>query len=158
MSKITPFLWFDTQAEEAALFYTSIFPDSGIDDISRYGEGSPGPAGTVMVVSFHLGKQRYLALNGGPVYEMNPSISFMVHCETQEEVDRFWEKLTADGGEEVQCGWLKDKFGVTWQITPTALMEWIRDEDEAAAKRTMQAMMEMKKLDIAALRRAHDGD
>ncbi len=156
MQKIVPFLWFDNEAEEAAQFYTSIFKNSRITGVSRYTEGAPRPAGTAMTVSFELAGQEFTALNGGPEFKFNESISFYVNCETQAEVDYFWEKLTA-GGQEVQCGWLKDKFGVSWQIVPTRLGELLGDKDPQKAQRAMQAMLQMKKLDIAALERARDG-
>ena len=154
MQKITPFLWFDTQAEEAARFYTSVFPDSSIDEISRYGESGPGPAGSVMVVSFTLVGQRYTALNGGPHFAFNQAVSFVVNCESQEEVDRYWDALLADGGKPIQCGWLTDKFGLPWQITPTVLVELLSDPDAAKSQRVMKAMMEMVKIDIPTLQRA----
>jgi predicted 3-demethylubiquinone-9 3-methyltransferase (glyoxalase superfamily) len=156
MQKISPFLWFDGNAEEAANLYTSLFPNSKITNVSRYGEGGPGPAGTAMVVNFQLFGQDFFALNGGPMYKFTEAISFMVHCETQEEVDRYWSALT-DGGEEVQCGWLKDKYGLAWQITPTVLGELLSDPDPEKSGRVMQAMMGMVKLDIAGLQKAYDG-
>jgi len=156
MQKITPFLWFDHQAEEAANFYTSIFKNSKILNISRYGEGGPGPEGTVMTVTFQLNGQEFTALNGGPVFKFTEAISFFVHCETQEEVDELWKKLT-DGGEEEQCGWLKDKYGLSWQIIPDALMEMLQDKDPERSKRVMEAMLQMRKIDIRALREAYEG-
>jgi predicted 3-demethylubiquinone-9 3-methyltransferase (glyoxalase superfamily) len=153
MPKITPFLWFDNQAEEAAKFYTSIFKNSKIRAIARYLEGSPGPVGTVMTVAFELDGQPFTALNGGPLFRFNEAISFVVHCETQAEVDEYWEKLSG-GGAESQCGWLKDKFGVSWQIVPDALIELLQDKDAAKSKRVMQAMLQMKKIDIQALKQA----
>src|SRR5438445_1060721 len=138
MLKITPFLWFDDNAEEAMRFYVSIFPDSKILSVSRYGEGGPGPAGTVMTGTFQLQGQEVMALNGGPHFKFTEAISFFVSCETQDEVDALWEKLT-DGGEEVQCGWLKDRFGLSWQIVPTALGEMLGDKDPEKAGRVMQA-------------------
>ena len=155
MPKITPFLWFDSQAEEAAQFYTSIFPNSRIVSTTRYGEGAPMPKGGVMTVVFELDGQRFIALNGGPLFKFNESVSFTVDCKTQQEVDEYWAKLTA-GGQESQCGWLKDKFGLSWQIVPTVLGELLSDPDPKKAKRAMQAMLKMKKLDVAALKRAHD--
>jgi len=155
MPKINPFLWFDTQAEEAARFYTSIFPNSRIVSTTRYGEGAPMPKGGVMTVVFELDGQRFIALNGGPLFTFNESVSFTVDCKTQQEVDEYWAKLTA-GGQESQCGWLKDKFGLSWQIVPTVLGELLSDPDPKKAKRAMQAMLKMKKLDVAALKRAHD--
>ena len=155
MPKINPFLWFDTQAEEAARFYTSIFPNSRIVSTTRYGEGAPMPKGSVMTVVFELDGQRFIALNGGPLFKFTEAISFSVDCKTQQEVDEYWAKLTA-GGQESQCGWLKDKFGLSWQIVPTVLGELLSDPDPKKAKRAMQAMLKMKKLDVAALKRAHD--
>jgi predicted 3-demethylubiquinone-9 3-methyltransferase (glyoxalase superfamily) len=155
MQKITPFLWFDHQAEEAAKFYTSIFKNSKITGISRYGEGSPGPADSVMTVSFQLDGQEFTALNGGPLFSFTEAISLYVNCETQAEVDDLWEKLT-DGGQESQCGWLKDRYGVSWQIVPSALSRYIGDPDPAKARRAMEAMLKMKKIDLAVLQRAHD--
>lgn len=156
MQKITPFLWFDGKAEEAAKFYTSIFRNSKITGIARYPEGTPGQAGAVMTVSFELDGQKFLALNGGPQFKFNESISFVVNCETQQEIDQLWEKLSA-GGEKVQCGWLKDKYGVSWQVVPTVLGKLFQDKDGSRTKRVGEAMMQMKKLDIAALERAYAG-
>jgi predicted 3-demethylubiquinone-9 3-methyltransferase (glyoxalase superfamily) len=153
MQKITPFLWFNDQAEEAANFYTSIFKNSKISAISRYGEGSPGPVGQVMTLTLELNGQEFMALNGGPVFAFTPAISFFVTCETQAEVDHYWEKLSA-GGEQEQCGWLKDKFGVSWQIVPKVLGELLGDPDPEKAKRVMEAMLKMKKLDIDGLKKA----
>jgi predicted 3-demethylubiquinone-9 3-methyltransferase (glyoxalase superfamily) len=157
MQKITPFLWFDGKAEEAAAFYISIFRYSRIVDISRYGEAGPGAAGSVMLVTFELEGQRFIALNGGPHFSFTPAVSFFVSCETQEEVDALWAKLCADGGEAVRCGWLKDRYGLSWQIVPAVLGELLRDSDTEKARRTMAAMLAMRKLDIAALQRAHAG-
>lgn len=161
MQKITPFLWFDNQAEEAAKFYTGIFKNSKIGKIIRYGESAEKaagrPAGSVMTVEFELEGQKFTALNGGPVFKFNESISFVANCKTQEEVDYFWEKLTADGGQEIECGWLKDKFGVSWQIVPTVLIEMLHDKDEAKAERVMKAMLQMHKLDIKTLKDAYAG-
>jgi predicted 3-demethylubiquinone-9 3-methyltransferase (glyoxalase superfamily) len=154
MQKITPFLWFDGKAEEAANLYTSIFKNSKILNISRYGEEGPGPAGTVMTVTFQLDGQEFTALNGGPMFKFTEAISFFVNCETQEEVDELWEKLS-EGGEEEQCGWLKDKYGVSWQIVPTALMEMLQDKDAERAQRVMKAMLQMKKIDIETLKQAY---
>ena len=153
IQKITPFLWFDHQAEEAAKFYTSIFPNSKIVKLARYGEGSPGPAGSVMTVEFQLEGQSFVALNGGPHFKFSEAISFVVNCQTQDEVDNYWEKLSA-GGAEVQCGWLKDKFGLSWQIVPTVLPELLSDPNPEKAQRVMKAMLKMKKLDITALKQA----
>ena len=157
MPRISPFLWFDTQAEEAANFYVSIFPNSRITKVSRYGEGGPGPKGSVMVVAFELDGQHILALNGGPHFKFTEAISLVVDCKTQEEIDHYWQKLTTDGGQEVQCGWLKDKFGLSWQIVPAQMGEIMSDPDPSRAKRAMQAMMKMKKLDINALKAAAAG-
>ena len=159
---ITPCLWFDTQAEEAAKFYTSVFENSRIVQVSRYGEAGKEvhgrPPGSVMVVAFELGGQAFTALNGGPAFRFNEAISFQVNCETQEEVDHYWQKLSEGGDEQAQqCGWLKDRYGVSWQIVPTALGELLGDPDPVKSGRTMTAMLQMKKLDIAALRRAHRG-
>jgi predicted 3-demethylubiquinone-9 3-methyltransferase (glyoxalase superfamily) len=154
MTKITPFLWFDTQAEEAAKFYVSIFKNSKMGKISRYGEGGPGPAGSIMTVEFELDGQRFIALNGGPHFKFNESISFSVDCKTQSEVDEFWKKLSA-GGQESQCGWLKDRYGLSWQVVPAALGEMLNDPDPAKAKRVMAAMLKMKKIDIAELKKAY---
>ncbi len=153
---ITPFLWFDTQAEEAANFYTSIFKDSSVDSVTRYSEAGPRPVGSVMTVAFRLNGQSFTALNGGPHYKFTEAISFVVHCETQEEVDHLWTELTA-GGQEVQCGWLKDKYGLCWQIVPNALLEMIKDPDVQRKGRVMKAMFQMKKLDIAVLEAAYQG-
>jgi predicted 3-demethylubiquinone-9 3-methyltransferase (glyoxalase superfamily) len=155
MPKITPFLWFDGKAEEAAKFYISIFKNSKIRSITRYGQGSPGPAGTVMTVSFELDGQTFTALNGGPAFKFTEAISFVVNCDTQEEVDEFWEKLS-EGGTTNQCGWLKDKFGVSWQIVPTVLIEMLQDKDAEKSKRVMQAMLQMTKIDVKGLKRAYE--
>jgi predicted 3-demethylubiquinone-9 3-methyltransferase (glyoxalase superfamily) len=157
MQKITPFLWFDNQAEEAATFYTSIFPNSKLGKMTRYGEAGPGPAGTVLTASFEIQGTEFTALNGGPVYKFTEAVSFVVHCETQAEVDHCWEKLTSDGGKEVQCGWLKDKFGLSWQIVPTVLPKLLGDPNVGKANRVMQAMLQMVKLDIAKLEAAAEG-
>ena len=157
-NKITPMLWFDTQAEDAALFYVSVFKHSRIITMSRYGKGSPGPEGSVMVVSFELEGQRFTALNGGPAFTISEAVSFVVDCETQDEVDFYWDKLTAGGDPQAQrCGWLKDRYGVSWQIVPAALSDYLGGADTEGAQRAMQAMLQMKKLDIAALKRAYDG-
>ena len=156
MQKIRPFLWFDNNAEEAMDFYTSIFKDSEVFNISRYPEGSPIPAGTLMSATFRLEDQEFMVLNAGPQFKFNEAVSFFVNCETQAEVDMFWENLTADGGEESQCGWLKDKFGLSWQIIPKALSEMLGDPDPAKAGRVMQAMLQMQKIDIAKLKEAYD--
>jgi predicted 3-demethylubiquinone-9 3-methyltransferase (glyoxalase superfamily) len=157
MQKITPFLWFDTQAEEAAKLYTSIFKNSRINDIARYGDAGPGPKGSVMTVGFTLDGQHFTALNGGPLFKFNESVSFVVRCQSQDEVDHYWNRLIENGGKPSQCGWLKDKFGLSWQITPDVLIELLQDKDAAKAQRVMQAMMQMSKIDIAALKRAAEG-
>ena len=154
--KITPFLWFDNQAEEAVKFYTSIFKNSKVGNVSRYGEAGPGTKGSVMTMAFELDGQQFTALNGGPVFKFTEAISFVVHCETQAELDGFWEKLSA-GGQEVQCGWLKDRFGLSWQIVPTALSELMQSSDPARSQRVMQALLQMKKIDIETLRKAYAG-
>jgi predicted 3-demethylubiquinone-9 3-methyltransferase (glyoxalase superfamily) len=156
MQNITPFLWFNGQAEEAAKFYVSVFKNSRIEKINYYLEGSPGTPGTVMTVQFILDGVEFVALNGGPEFTFSPAVSFVANCQTQEEVDKLWSELSA-GGQEIQCGWLTDKFGVTWQITPTALIEMLSSADKAAAQRAFTAMMGMKKFDIAALKRAFEG-
>jgi predicted 3-demethylubiquinone-9 3-methyltransferase (glyoxalase superfamily) len=153
VQKITPFLWFDHQAEEAASFYVSVFPNSKILKIARYGEAGPGPAGSVMTVEFQLQGQSFVALNGGPHFKFTEAISFVVNCQTQDEVDTYWEKLSAGGG-EVQCGWLKDKFGLSWQIVPTVLPDLLANPDPKKSQRVMKAMLTMKKLDIHALEQA----
>ncbi len=156
MQKITPFLWFDGQAEEAANFYVSVFRNSRIVRTNRYPEGSPGTAGTVMTVQFILDGVEFVVINGGPQFKFTPAISFVANCETQEEVDRLWQVLSA-GGQEVQCGWLTDRFGVSWQIVPTVLLDMLSSADTAAAQRAFTAMLGMKKLDISALQRAYEG-
>jgi predicted 3-demethylubiquinone-9 3-methyltransferase (glyoxalase superfamily) len=155
MQKITPFLWFDDQAEEAMNFYVSIFKNSKSGKVSRYGDAGPGPKGTVMVATFQLDGQEFIALNGGPKFKFTEAISLVVNCETQEEVDGFWEKLSA-GGEKSRCGWLKDKFGLSWQIVPTVLGELMADKDPEKSKRVMIAMLQMDKIDIATLKQAYD--
>jgi predicted 3-demethylubiquinone-9 3-methyltransferase (glyoxalase superfamily) len=154
MQKIVPCLWFDTEAEEAARFYTSIFPRSQVGEIAHYGSAGPRPEGMVMTVSFELDGQRFTALNGGPDFNFNESISFEVSCENQEEVDAYWSKLSADGGEKGPCGWLKDRFGVSWQIIPTRLPELLADPDQEKSQRVMQAMLKMRKIEIDELERA----
>lgn len=154
--KITTFLWFDHQAEEAVHFYLSIFDDSKILAESRWGEGSPFPKGTLMTARFQLAGQEFIALNGGPQFRFNEAISLVVNCETQAEVDGLWEELTADGGEPGQCGWLKDKYGLSWQVVPTVLSKMLSDEDSARAGRVAAAMMQMGKLDIRRLQAAYD--
>jgi predicted 3-demethylubiquinone-9 3-methyltransferase (glyoxalase superfamily) len=160
MQKITPFLWFDNQAEEAANFYVSIFSrsrgkNSKIVNIARYGEAGPGPKGTAMTAVFQLDGQEFVALNGGPRFKFTEAISFVINCKTQEEVDYFWEKLSA-GGEKSKCGWLKDKYGLSWQVVPTVLDEMLLDKDAAKSQRVMQAMLQMDKIDIKILKQAYD--
>lgn len=155
--RITPFLWFDTQAEEAANFYCSIFKNSKVGQVVRYGETGPGPKGSVMIVTFELEGQQFTALNGGPRFKFDEAISFVVNCETQEEIDHYWQKLTADGGEEVQCGWLKDKFGLSWQVVPTIIGELMGSGDAEKSGRVMQAILQMKKLDIQTMKDAYEG-
>jgi predicted 3-demethylubiquinone-9 3-methyltransferase (glyoxalase superfamily) len=157
MQKITPFLWFDTQAEDAARFYVSLFENSRIGEVSRYGEAGPGPKGQVMVVAFELDGVKFTALNGGPVFKFTEAISLQVDCADQAEIDRLWEKLTSDGGEPSRCGWLKDRFGLSWQIVPASMGKLIGGDDPAKSQRAMQAMMQMGKLDITALERAREG-
>jgi predicted 3-demethylubiquinone-9 3-methyltransferase (glyoxalase superfamily) len=155
--KIMPFLWFDNQAEEAASYYTSIFDDSAIREISRYGEGAPMPAGTAMTVDFQLSGERFMALNGGPEFKFTEAISLYVDCGSQAEVDELWNKLGA-GGEPGPCGWLKDKYGLSWQIVPSILGTMLQDEDPVRARRVMESMLQMSKIDVAALQQAYDGD
>ena len=155
MQKITPFLWFDDKAEEAMNYYVSIFKNSKIGRVARYGEAGPGPKGMVMTASFVLEGQEFVALNGGPHYTFSPAISFVVNCETQEEVDHFWERLS-EGGQPQQCGWVTDKYGVSWQIVPVVLVELLSDADTARSQRVMKAMLQMNKIDIETLRRAHE--
>ena len=161
IQKITPFLWFDDNAEEAAKFYTSIFKKSKIIDIAHYGESaaeaSGRPKGTVMTVTFELEGQRFMALNGGPIFKFSPAISFLVSCETQQEIDSFWEKLSEEGGEQEQCGWLKDRFGVSWQIVPSVLDEMIQDKDAEKSEKVVKALIQMKKIDIQSLQKAYAG-
>ncbi len=162
MQKITPFLWFDHQAEEAAKFYTSVFKNSKIGRILRYDEASAKaagrPAGSVLTVEFEIEGQTFTALNGGPQFKFNESVSFVVNCKTQEEVDYFWEKLTSGGGQESECGWLKDKFGLSWQVTPTVLIDMLNDKDPKKAGRVMKAMMQMRKIEINKLKAAYTGE
>ena len=157
MQKITPFLWFDNQAEEAMNFYVSIFKNSKTLSCTRYGDAGPGPKGTVIVASFELDGQEFMALNGGPRFKFTEAVSFVVSCETQAEIDEMWAKLSA-GGEESQCGWLKDKFGLSWQVVPPILSKLMQDKDPQKSNRVMQAMLQMKKIDIATLQRAYDGE
>jgi predicted 3-demethylubiquinone-9 3-methyltransferase (glyoxalase superfamily) len=162
MQKITPFLWYDDKAEEAANFYCSIFKNSKLGSATRYeGEGAKASgqtAGTVMTIEFELEGQKFVGLNGGPHFKFTEAVSFVINCETQEEVDYFWEKLTADGGAESQCGWLKDKFGLSWQVTPTILPELFKHKDPEKSKRVMHAMLQMKRIDIAKLKEAAEGE
>jgi predicted 3-demethylubiquinone-9 3-methyltransferase (glyoxalase superfamily) len=153
MPEITPFLWFDTDAEEAAEFYTSVFPNSKIVDVSHYGSAGPRPEGTVMTVAFELDGQKFVALNGGPEFTFSEAVSFEVDCQSQEEVDAYWSKLS-EGGEEGPCGWLKDKFGLSWQVVPTRLMDLLGDPDREKSQRVMEAMLKMKKIVIDDLERA----
>jgi len=155
MHDITPWLWFDMQAEQAAEFYTSVFPNSRILDVSRYGEGGPRPAGTAMTVTFEIDGTKFVALNGGPEYTFTEAVSFMVTCADQDEVDRFWSTLS-EGGEEGPCGWLKDRYGLSWQIVPTALQRLLGDPDPARAQRALAAMLQMKKIVVADLEAAAD--
>lgn len=156
MPRIIPNLWFDTQAEEAAEFYVSVFPNSRVVEVSRYTEAGPGPAGSVMVVDFELDGQPFTAINGGPQFPFTEAVSLLVECADQAEIDHYWDAL-ADGGEEVQCGWLKDRFGVSWQVVPHGLTELLADPDPQRARRATEAMLAMVKLDIAAIRAAADG-
>ncbi|HLW59491.1 MAG TPA: VOC family protein [bacterium] len=155
MQKITPFLWFDGNAEEAVNFYVSIFKNSKITSLTRYGEAGPGPKGTVMAATFQLDGQEFSALNGGPQFTFSPAISFFVNCETQAEVDGLWEKLS-EGGEKQRCGWLRDKYGLSWQIIPSVLGAMMRDKNAEKSKNVMKAMLQMNKIDIEGLRRAYD--
>jgi predicted 3-demethylubiquinone-9 3-methyltransferase (glyoxalase superfamily) len=157
MDKITPWLWFDGQAEAAAEFYTSLFPNSRITEVSRYSDAGPGPAGSAMTVSFELDGRPYVGLNGGPEYRLNEAFSLQVACKDQAEVDHYWAALT-DGGEEAPCAWCKDRFGVSWQVVPDRLVELVRDPDPDRSRRAMQAMFGMRKIDVAALERAADGE
>ena len=156
MQKITPFLWFDGRAEEAANFYTSVFKNANITEITRYGDAGPGPKGDVMMATFDLDGNTFIALNGNRQFQFSPAVSFFILCDSQDEVDHFWEKLSG-GGKTIQCGWLTDKFGVTWQVVPKILLEMLRDKDAARSQRVMKAMMQMIKLDIAALKQAYNG-
>jgi predicted 3-demethylubiquinone-9 3-methyltransferase (glyoxalase superfamily) len=157
MQKIVPCLWFDDRIEEAAKFYTSVFPDAKITHTSRYGDAGPLPKGKVLTMMFELAGQEFMGLNGGPQFKFSEAVSFFVRCETQKEVDHYWDKLTSGGGAESMCGWLKDKFGLSWQIVPNALPRYLSDKDAKKAERVMQAMLQMKKIDIAALDRAYAG-
>lgn len=157
-NKITPFLWFDNNLEEALDFYKSVFKSVEVFSISRYGEGGPAPAGTVITASFRINGQDFMGLNGGPMFKFTEAISFFIDCKDQAEIDYYWDKLTADGGEESMCGWLKDKFGLSWQVVPSVLGSLLGSPDPEKAGRAMQAMLQMRKLDIAALQAAHDGN
>lgn len=154
MQKITPFLWFDTEAEEAATLYTSLFPNSRITEVTHYGDAGPRPPGMVMTVGFELDGQPYLALNGGPEQQLDEAFSLMVHCDDQDEVDRYWKALTADGGMEHVCGWCRDRFGLWWQVAPVRLFELLRDPDPGRSQRAMAAMMQMRRIVVADLEAA----
>lgn len=156
MQKITPFLWFDNQAEEAMNFYLSIFKDSKALAVTRYGDAGPGPKGSVMTAKFQLEGLEFVALNGGPVFNFTEAVSFAINCESQKEVDYFWEKLT-EGGAESQCGWLKDRYGLSWQVVPTILLKMLQDKDPEKSARVIKAMLPMRKIDIAILQQAYDG-
>jgi predicted 3-demethylubiquinone-9 3-methyltransferase (glyoxalase superfamily) len=158
MQNITPFLWYDDKAEEAMNFYVEIFPRSKVKAVTRYGEGGPGPKGSVMTASFELDGVEFTALNGGPHFKFTEAISLVVHCRDQDEIDDYWRKLTAGGGQESQCGWLKDKFGLSWQVVPTILGELLTGKDPQKRERVMRALMPMKKLDIATLKKAAEGN
>lgn len=155
MQKITPFLWFNNQAEEAMNFYTSVFKNSKKGRIARYGDAGPAPAGTVMTCEFTLNGQDFIALNAGPIFKFTEAISFVIDCQSQEEVDYYWEKLTADGGQESMCGWLKDKFGLSWQVVPRKLSQYMLDKNAAKAKKVTEAMMTMKKIDLNKIEEAY---
>jgi len=157
MQKITPFLWFDGQAEEAANFYVSVFPNSKIRRVLRVGDAGPGPKGSVLTVEFELDGQPFTALNGGPQYKFNEAVSFVIDCGSQEEVDRYWEKLLDGGGKEIACGWLRDRYGLAWQVTPRILIEMLNDPDEKKSARVMRAMMDMVKIDVSAIEKAYRG-
>ena len=156
--RITPFLWYDTQAEEAANFYVSVFKNSKVLGVVRYGDVGPGPKGSVMTVEFELEGLKFVGLNGGPHFKFTEAVSFAISCETQEEVDYFWQKLIADGGAESQCGWLRDKYGLSWQVVPTILIELFKDKDAEKSQRVMKAMLQMKKIDIETLKQAYEGE
>jgi len=157
MQKITPFLWFDNNAEEAANFYVSVFKNAQLLNAARYGDAGPGPKGTVMTAEFELDGQEFVALNGGPRFKFTEAISFVVNCETQEEVDYYWERLS-EGGEKSRCGWLKDEFGLWWQVVPTVLNRLMADKDPQKSQRVMEAMLQMDKIDIEPLQRAYEGE
>jgi predicted 3-demethylubiquinone-9 3-methyltransferase (glyoxalase superfamily) len=156
MPKISPFLWFDNQAEEAVNFYTSVFRNSKVGRVMRHGDAGPGPSGSVMTASFEIEGQQFVALNGGPMFRFTEAVSFVVNCETQAEVDHYWDKLV-EGGTPQQCGWLKDRFGLSWQVVPTVLVDMMGDQDAAKSGRVVEAMMKMVKIDIPTLRRAYEG-
>lgn len=155
MKKITPFLWFNGNAEEAMNFYVSVFKNSKILGVTRYGDAGPGPKGTIMTANFELNGQEFVALNGGPQYTFSPAVSFVAHCESQQEVDELWGRLS-EGGREDMCGWVTDKYGLTWQVVPTALIQMLNDKDARKSKSVMQAMLQMRKIDIPTLKRAYD--
>lgn len=157
MPSLTPFLWFNTQAEEAMNFYIATFPNSRVKSVARYGDAGPGPNGSVMTANFELDGKEFIALNGGPHFQFTEAISFVIDCDGQEESDRYWDRLTSEGGQPSMCGWLKDKYGVSWQVVPKQLMALLRDPDPARAGRATQAMLQMKKIDIAALEKAANG-
>lgn len=157
MPKITPFLWYDTQAEEAANYYVSVFKNSKVKAVSRYGDAGPGPKGSVLTVSFDLNGQDFIALNAGPKYKFTPAVSFVVNCESQEEVDYYWDKLLAGGGRPDMCGWLTDRFGLSWQVVPTVLGKLMADKDPRKSERVMKAMLQMQKMDIEKLESASKG-
>jgi predicted 3-demethylubiquinone-9 3-methyltransferase (glyoxalase superfamily) len=156
MQKITPFLWFNNNAEEAIEFYTSVFKNSKLINVARYGDAGPGPKGSVMTATFNIEGQEFIFLNGGPHFKFTEAVSFWIRCESQQEIDEYWEKLTADGGQPSQCGWLKDKFGLSWQVVPTLLTELLRDKNGAKAKKVMEAMLKMTKIDIQQLQDAYN--
>jgi predicted 3-demethylubiquinone-9 3-methyltransferase (glyoxalase superfamily) len=157
MPNITPFLWFNTEAEEAMNFYVATFPNSRVKGLTRWGDGGPGPKGAVLTANFELDGKEFTALNGGPQFKFTEAVSFVVMCETQEEIDKYWDRLTGEGGQESMCGWLKDKYGLSWQIVPSKLSKLLGDPDSARAGRATQALLQMKKLDIAALEKAANG-
>ena len=157
MPNITPFLWFDKEAAQAAKFYTSIFKKSRIKHVARYGDAGPGPKGSVMTVAFSIAGQDFIALNGGPMFKFNESVSFVINCRTQQEIDYYWKRLASGGGKPVQCGWLTDKFGLSWQIVPADMREIMGGNNPEGSQRAMQAMLKMKKLDLETLRRAYEG-
>ena len=156
--KITPFLWFDDNADEAVAFYSAIFPDARVIEEQRYPEGAPGPTGSLMTATFELAGQRFVALNGGPAFGFTEAVSFFIRCDSAEEVDHYWEALLADGGQPSQCGWLKDKFGLSWQVVPAKLTQYLSDPDPVKAQRVMQAMLQMSKIEVSALDAAYAGE